>query len=300
MRGHAESSIVIQLVIKFHLWKLETYIFELYFKRNRRRGRPRYRCRRRLTTVLAALLCPLPLPGQLLNSCSTPGSPSHIDTFWMLTPLHFSNPTHLFILPAATSAARPSFLIPFALRTSGCNTTREQGSDSAPVQTIAFTIIDHRYTNTCSKVATIEELDVSSLGLQAALQKVESTVPEDSLLVTNGISSIRQVLHPLALRLSFTLSPLFYKFIDISRHEALAVDGNCSLEDELDLIRDRIHCLYGDIRYCFNSQIAELNEIMPNETEVFQRCRVVMYYSVDVILKSTAMLGVSEVSCDLE
>lgn len=74
--------------------------------------------------------------------------------------------------PQATSAATPTSLIPFALRTSGCNATREQGSDSAPVQTIAFTIIDHRYTNTCNKATTIEELDVSSLGLQAALQKV--------------------------------------------------------------------------------------------------------------------------------
>uniref|UniRef100_A0A0R3RLC7 STAS domain-containing protein n=1 Tax=Elaeophora elaphi TaxID=1147741 RepID=A0A0R3RLC7_9BILA len=142
--------------------------------------------------------------------------------------------------PQATSAAIPTSLIPFALRTSGCNASREQGSDSAPVQTIAFTIIDHRYTN---KVTTIEELDVNSLGLQVALQKIENTVPAGSLLVTNGISAIRQVLHPLALRLSFTLSPLFHKFIDISRFEALPIDGKCSLEDELDLIRDRIHYL---------------------------------------------------------
>ncbi|VDN23245.1 unnamed protein product [Gongylonema pulchrum] len=63
-------------------------------------------------------------------------------------------------------------LIPFALRTSGCNGTTDQGSDSAPVQTIAFTVIDFRYNNgACSEVA-VEELDVSSLGLQAALQKV--------------------------------------------------------------------------------------------------------------------------------
>ncbi|EFO19441.1 hypothetical protein LOAG_09052 [Loa loa] len=73
--------------------------------------------------------------------------------------------------------------------------------------------------------------------------KVENTVPAGSVLVTNGINVIRQVLHPLALRLSFTLSPLFHKFIDISRFEALPFDGKCSLEDELDLIRDRIHYL---------------------------------------------------------
>lgn len=74
--------------------------------------------------------------------------------------------------PQALSAVKPTSLIPFALRTSGCNITREQGSDSAPVQTVAFTIIDHRYTN---KLTTIEELDVNSLGLQAALQKVNFT-----------------------------------------------------------------------------------------------------------------------------
>ncbi|CAG9538759.1 unnamed protein product [Cercopithifilaria johnstoni] len=142
--------------------------------------------------------------------------------------------------PQVISTATPTSLIPFALRTSGCNATREQGSDSAPVKTIAFTIIDHRYA---SKVTTIEELDVSSLGLQAALQKIENTVQAGSLLVTNGISAIRQVLHPLALRLSFTLSPFFHKFLDISRFEALPADGECSLEDELDLICDRIHYL---------------------------------------------------------
>lgn len=70
--------------------------------------------------------------------------------------------------PQPISAATSTSLIPFALRTSGCNATREQGSDSAPVRTIAFTIIDRQYTN---KLTTIEELDVSSLGLQAALQK---------------------------------------------------------------------------------------------------------------------------------
>uniref|UniRef100_A0A183EXC7 HECT domain-containing protein n=1 Tax=Gongylonema pulchrum TaxID=637853 RepID=A0A183EXC7_9BILA len=70
--------------------------------------------------------------------------------------------------------------------------------------------------------------------------QVETTVPEDSLLVTNGVSAIRQVLHPLALRSSFVLSPLFYKFINISRYEALPDDGNCSLEDELTFIRDRV------------------------------------------------------------
>ncbi|VDK87810.1 unnamed protein product [Litomosoides sigmodontis] len=67
-----------------------------------------------------------------------------------------------------SAAVTSTSLIPFALRTSGCNATREQGSDSAPVQTIAFTVIGRRYTN---KVTTIEELDVTSLGLQAALRK---------------------------------------------------------------------------------------------------------------------------------
>uniref|UniRef100_A0A1I7VMA7 Envelope-like protein n=1 Tax=Loa loa TaxID=7209 RepID=A0A1I7VMA7_LOALO len=222
--------------------------------------------------------------------------------------------------PQTVVPVAPISLIPFALRTSGCNAIREQGSDSAPVQTIAFTIINCRSNNTCNKVTTIEELDVTSLGLQTALQKrntpcrggreacsgcelcwrwlispvgppvldrsqlkdqtkcstdrlgslasrqpswedektladgaglilipntasVENTVPAGSVLVTNGINVIRQVLHPLALRLSFTLSPLFHKFIDISRFEALPFDGKCSLEDELDLIRDRIHYL---------------------------------------------------------
>uniref|UniRef100_A0AAF5Q0N0 RRM domain-containing protein n=1 Tax=Wuchereria bancrofti TaxID=6293 RepID=A0AAF5Q0N0_WUCBA len=145
--------------------------------------------------------------------------------------------------PQASSAATPTSLIPFALRTSGCNATKEQGSDSAPVRTIAFTIINQRHTNTCNKITTIEELDVTSLGLEAALRKIENTVPDGSVLVTNGISAIRQVLHPLALRLSFTLSPLFHKFIDISRFEALPVDGQCSLEDELGLICNGIHYL---------------------------------------------------------
>ncbi|MCP9260872.1 Rna-binding protein sym-2 [Dirofilaria immitis] len=146
--------------------------------------------------------------------------------------------------PQPTSTTTPTSLIPFALRTSGCNATKEQGSDSAPVQTIAFIIIDHQCaTNIYNKVNTVEELDVNSLGLQAALRKVENAVPNDSVLVTNGISAIRQVLHPLALRLSFTLSPLFYKFIDISRFEALPVDGNCSLKHELDLIRKTIQYL---------------------------------------------------------
>ncbi|VDK62068.1 unnamed protein product [Onchocerca ochengi] len=145
--------------------------------------------------------------------------------------------------PQPSSTATPTFLIPFALRTSGCNAIKEQGSDSAPVRTIAFTIIDHRCSNSYNKIATIEELDVNFLGLQAALRKVENAIPDGSLLVTNGISAIRQVLHPLALRLSFRLSPLFYKFIDISRFEALPLDENCSLEDELNLICDRIQYL---------------------------------------------------------
>ncbi|VDN03618.1 unnamed protein product [Thelazia callipaeda] len=141
------------------------------------------------------------------------------------------------------STINSPYLVPFALRTSGCNGSQEQGSDSAPVQTIAFTIIQHQCSTDNCKDICIEELDVHSLGLQAALHKIESKVPKGSLLVTNGISAIRQVLHPLALRLSFKLSALFYKFINISRHEALPILKNCSLEEELASVRDRIRYL---------------------------------------------------------
>lgn len=77
------------------------------------------------------------------------------------------------------SSGAPRCLVPFALRTSGCNSTTDQGSDSAPVQTIAFTVID-RLCNGTSDETAVEELDVNSLGLQAALQKVRVLIENSS------------------------------------------------------------------------------------------------------------------------
>lgn len=60
-------------------------------------------------------------------------------------------------------------LVPFVLRTSGLNASSEQGSDSAPIQTIAFTAINLQSPSTEPE---FEQLDVSTIGLQEAVQKV--------------------------------------------------------------------------------------------------------------------------------
>ncbi|VDK45944.1 unnamed protein product [Anisakis simplex] len=127
--------------------------------------------------------------------------------------------------------------------TSGLNGL-DQGTDCSPLLHIAYTLIDIKNLH---KEEPVEEIDVKSLGLQASLQKVENSVPDDSILVTNGINGIRQVLHPLALRSSFKLSPLFCSFINVSRGEPLRPnsvrDGACSLDDELAAICERIRIL---------------------------------------------------------
>ncbi|VDM44392.1 unnamed protein product [Toxocara canis] len=152
----------------------------------------------------------------------------------------------------------PRYLIALTLRTSGLNGP-DQGTDCSPLLHIAYTIID---LQNLRKEAPVEEVDVKSLGLQASLQKVENSVPEDSLLVTNGINGVRQVLHPLALRYSFKLSPLFCSFVNIARGEpfrACVRDGSCSLDSELAAICERIRTLIarGDFQYVHMSSTNE-------------------------------------------
>lgn len=72
------------------------------------------------------------------------------------------------------------------------------------------------------------------------LIQVYDTVSEDALLITCGISSIRQVLHPQALRLSIKLPSLFYKFVNIVRGDTWPTTFDCPL-DELMFICKRIH-----------------------------------------------------------
>lgn len=61
------------------------------------------------------------------------------------------------------------YLVPLALRTSGANTIKEQGSDCSPVKLISYTIFDLK---NISKKSVVEEIHVNVNGLQLALDKV--------------------------------------------------------------------------------------------------------------------------------
>uniref|UniRef100_A0A158R649 PIN_6 domain-containing protein n=1 Tax=Syphacia muris TaxID=451379 RepID=A0A158R649_9BILA len=141
--------------------------------------------------------------------------------------------------------AMPCYLIPFALRTSGFNGS-EQGSDSAPIIFIDYTIIDVRDV---AKEFAVQHLDVQTLGLKESLEKIERSVPVDSVLVTNGINAVRQVLHPQALRSSLKLTQLYCTFINAARLKSFSYNSTseCTLQQELTAISNAVRVAQKDL-----------------------------------------------------